>query len=67
VSIVYPGPWGVATEIYARDAFLSALSDADLQRRILLTCPPPETSEDVYDLAVRSVAVDEGLKSANKG
>jgi hypothetical protein len=62
VSKAYHGPWGVATDIYARDVFLSALSDPDLQRRILLTCPPPETLEDVYDLAVRAVAIDEGLK-----
>ena len=58
VSKAYPGPWGVATEIYARDAFLSALGDQELRRRILMTCPPPETLEDAYDLAVRAVAVE---------
>jgi hypothetical protein len=62
VSKAYPGPWSVATEIYARDAFLSALGDPELRRRILMTCPPPETLEDAYDLAVRSAAVEDSLK-----
>jgi hypothetical protein len=67
VSKAYPGPWSVATEVYARDAFLSALGDPELRRRILMTCPPPETLEDAYDLAVRSAAVEDSLKGVTAG
>jgi hypothetical protein len=67
VSKAYPGPWSLATEVYARDAFLTALGDLELRRRILMTCPPPETLEDAYDLAVRAVAVDDSLRTAHEG
>ena len=53
-----PGPWTALTEIYARDAFLSAFGDEDLRRRIMMTCPPPETLSAAFDLALRAVAVD---------
>jgi len=42
------------TEIYAPDAFLQALGDLELRRRIMLTCPPPTTLDAVYDLALRA-------------
>jgi hypothetical protein len=43
VSKAAPGPWTELTEIYAGDAFLTALDDGELRRRIMLTCPPPIT------------------------
>lgn len=52
----------MTTEVYARDAFLSALGDPELRRRILMSCPPPETLEDAYDLAVLAAAVEGSLK-----
>jgi transposase InsO family protein len=58
VSKVAPGPWTSLTEIYARDAFLNALDDDDLRRRILMTCPPPTTLAMAYDLALRSAALE---------
>jgi hypothetical protein len=58
VSKAAPGPWTALTEIYARDAFLSALGDDDLRRRIMMTSPPPETLSAVFDLALRAIAVD---------
>ena len=58
VSKAAPGPWTALTEVYARDAFLSALDDEELRRRILLTCPPPETLSAAYDLALRTLAID---------
>jgi len=33
VNKQFPGEWSTSTEIYARDAFLSALNDPELQRR----------------------------------
>ena len=53
-----PVSWERATEIYARDAFLVALDNDDLRRRIMLACPPPETLSAVFDLAVRASAAD---------
>ena len=58
ISKAAPGPWTALTEVYARDAFMAALDDEELQRRILLTCPPPETLTSAYGLALRSMAVD---------
>ena len=58
VSKVAPGPWTTLTEIYARDAFLNALENDDLKRRILMTCPPPTTLAMTYDLALRSAALE---------
>jgi hypothetical protein len=58
VSKAAPGSWSALTEIYARDAFLTALDDDKLKRRIMLTSPPPETLVAVYDLALRAVAVE---------
>jgi hypothetical protein len=58
VSKAAPGSWSALTEIYARDAFLTALDDEKLKRRIMLTSPPPETLVAVYDLALRAVAVE---------
>ena len=67
VSKAAPGPWTALTEIYARDAFLSALGDDDLRRRIMMTCPPPETLSAAFDLALRAVAVDkEPTKSSSE-
>ena len=59
VSRAKPGKWSKAAEIYARDAFLTALNDNDLRRRIMFACPPPETLSAVFDLAVRSSAIEE--------
>jgi transposase InsO family protein/predicted aspartyl protease len=59
VNKAFPGEWTTLTEIYARDAFLNALDDSDLRRRIIMTVPPPETLAEAYDLAVRALAVDE--------
>jgi len=58
VSKATPGSWSTLTDIYARDAFLTALDDEKLKWRIMLTSPPPETSVAVYDLALRAVAVE---------
>jgi hypothetical protein len=58
VSRAMPGDWSRATEIYARDAFLNALNDDDLRRRIMLACPPPDTLAAAFDLAVRASAFD---------
>jgi hypothetical protein len=58
VSKVAPGTWTSLTEIYARDAFLNALDDDDLRRRVLMTCPPPTTLAMAYDLALRSAALE---------
>jgi hypothetical protein len=62
VSRAMPGPWGRATEICARDAFLKALGDDSLRRRI--TCPPPETLSAVYDLAVRASDIEANLDNS---
>ena len=62
VSRAMPGPWSKANDIYARDAFLTALDDDDLRRRIMMACPPPETLSAVFDLAVRASAIDETFK-----
>lgn len=43
VNKAFPGKWSTSTDIYARDAFLSALKNPELRRRILLTVPPPES------------------------
>jgi predicted aspartyl protease len=64
VSRAMPGPWSKATEIYARDAFLTALDDDDLRRRIMMACPPPETLAAVFDLAVRVSAIDDSFSSS---
>ena len=57
VSIAALGPWSALTEIYGRDAFLTTLDDLDPCRRILMTCPPPETLAAIYDLAIRASAI----------
>jgi hypothetical protein len=59
VNKAFPGEWTMLTEIYARDAFLNALDDSDLRRRIIMSVPPPETLAGAYDLAVRALAVEE--------
>jgi len=51
------GSWSRSTEVYARDAFLRALDDAELRNRILMAMPPPETLSAAYELAVRTNAV----------
>jgi hypothetical protein len=66
ISRAMPGPWSKATEIYARDAFLTALDDSDLRRRIMMACPPPETLSAVFDLAVRASAVDEVFRQQTR-
>jgi hypothetical protein len=58
VSKAAPGSWSALTEIYARDACLTALDDEKLKRRIMLTSPSRETLVAVYDLALRGVAVE---------
>lgn len=58
VSRAAPGSRSSLTEIYARGAFLTALDDDKLKRRLMLTNPPPETLVAVYDLALRAVAVN---------
>jgi hypothetical protein len=63
VGRAMPGPWSRATEIYARDAFLTALDDDDLRRRIMMACPPPDTLSGVFDLAVSASAIDEAYPS----
>jgi hypothetical protein len=47
-----PGPRTALTEIYARDAFLTALDDGELRRRFMLTCSPPITLAATHDLAL---------------
>jgi hypothetical protein len=59
VSKAAPGPWTALTEVYARDAFLTALGDEQLRGRIMMSCPPPETLAAVFDLALRAYAVRE--------
>jgi len=61
VSKAAPGPWTTLTEIYARDAFLTALDDWDVRKRIMMTCPPPTTLAATYDLALRSAALETGM------
>ena len=58
VNKAFPGEWSTSTEIYARDAFLSALNDPELRRRVLLTVPPPETLTSAFDLAARAITLD---------
>jgi hypothetical protein len=58
VSRAMPRTWNKATEIYARDAFLSALGDEELRRRITMACSPPETLSAVFDLAVRASGLE---------
>jgi len=64
VSKAAPGPWTALTEIYARDAFLQALGDLELRRRIMLTCPPPTTLAAAYDLALRASAFESYAQDA---
>ena len=66
VSKSAPGPWTALTEIYARDAFLAALDDWDLRKRIMMTCPPPVTLAATYDLALRSAALETGMSSQQR-
>jgi hypothetical protein len=66
VSRARPGQWNKVTEIYARDAFLTALDDDKLRRRIMMACPPPETLSAVFDLAVRASAIDESRGSPSR-
>lgn len=66
VSKSAPGPWTALTEIYARDAFLAALDDWDLRKRIMMTCPPPTTLAATYDLALRSAALETGMSSQQR-
>ena len=44
-----------------------ALDDMELRRRIMLTCPPPETLVAVYDLALRASAMDTGTCEQRSG
>jgi hypothetical protein len=68
VSRAMPGHWSKSTDIYARDAFLTALDDDELRRRIMMACPPPETLSAVFDLAVRASAIDETFRqTAGRG
>jgi len=61
-----PGSWNALTEIYARDAFLSSLGDDALRRRIMMTCPPPETLSAAFDLALRADAIyNDSTKSSS--
>lgn len=66
VSKAAPGPWMALTEIYARDAFFTALDDSDLRRRIMLTYPPPTTLAAAYDLALRASAFDATEKDSRE-
>jgi hypothetical protein len=66
VSKAAPGPWTPLTEIYARDAFLAALDDNELRRRIMLTYPLPETLSAAYDLALRTLAVDATIQESRE-
>ena len=59
VNKAFPGAWTVLTEVYARDAFLNALDEPELRKKILLSVPSPETLAAAYDLAVRALAYDE--------
>lgn len=59
VNKAFPGCWSKSTEIYARDAFLTALDDWELRRRIIMAIPPPETLAAAYDLAVRAITVED--------
>jgi hypothetical protein len=67
VSKAAPGPWTSLTEMYSRDAFLTALDDADLRRRILLTRPPPETLVAAYDLALSASAMETEMYDHRSG
>jgi hypothetical protein len=57
VSQAYPGSWNNWTELTARDAFLSALDDEDLRYRIMSTCPPPQTLDTTFELAIQLEAI----------
>lgn len=63
VNKAAPGPWTALTEIYARDAFLTALNDNELRRRVMMTSPPPETLAAAYDLTLRALAVEDNLST----
>jgi hypothetical protein len=67
VSKAAPVPWTSLTDVYARDAFLTALDDPDLRRRIMLTCPPPETLVAAYDLALRASAMETEMYDHQSG
>jgi len=58
VKKAFPGEWSTSTEIYARDAFLSALNNLELRRRVLMTVPPPETLTAAFDYAARAITLD---------
>jgi len=58
VNKAFPGEWSTSTEIYARDAFLSALNNPELRKRVLMTVPPPETLTAAFDLVVRAIILD---------
>jgi hypothetical protein len=58
-----PGPCSKATDIFARDAFLTALDVDDLRRRIVMACPPPGRLSAVFDSSVRACAIDESFNS----
>ena len=63
VNKAFPGQWSSSTEIYARDAFLYALDDHELRRRVSMTVPPPETLASAFDLAVRAITLDDSDRS----
>ena len=57
VNKAFPDSWSQSTEVYARDAFLRTLDDADLRNRIVMAMPPPETLAGAYELAIRACAI----------
>ena len=67
VNKAFPGSWSRSTEVYARDAFLRALDDAELRNRILMTMPPPETLSAAYELAVRACAISSEISKQSDG
>jgi hypothetical protein len=66
VNKAFPGQWSKSTEIYARDAFLTALDDSEMRRRIIMAIPPPETLSAAYDLAMRAITVDDAGMRAGR-
>ena len=67
VNKAFPGSWSQSTEVYARDAFLRALDDAELRKRILMAMLPPETLSAAYELAVRAYAVTNEVSKQSDG
>lgn len=66
VTRAMPGKWSKVTNIYVRDAFLTALDDDDSRRQRILPGPQPRRRSVVFNLAMQASAIAEYLGSQSR-